>query len=126
MNAKVEQDNGARGADIAKLTLAAVLVVAGIVGFYYFADAPKLMRIFGLIAIMLAAAGVFAISGLGRQTRSFLTESSFELRKVVWPSREETLRATAVIVVVVIILSLLLGLIDLALKVVVMDWLLKR
>jgi len=57
--------------------------------------------------------------------REFLTESQFELRKVVWPTRDETLKTTGIIIVVVIVLSLLLGLIDWLLKTIVFDWLLK-
>jgi preprotein translocase subunit SecE len=67
---------------------------------------------------------VGAATHTGRSLRVFISESQFELRKVVWPTREETLRTTAVIGVVVIIISLILGLIDLILKWVVMDWLL--
>jgi preprotein translocase, SecE subunit, bacterial len=49
------------------------------------------------------------LSGKGRDTREFLSESRFELRKVVWPTRQEAIRTTWVVIVVVIILSLLLG-----------------
>ena len=61
----------------------------------------------------------------GRRVRDFLAESQFEMRKVVWPTRDETLKTTGIIMVVVIVLSLMLGLIDLILKSVVLDWLLK-
>lgn len=125
MNAKVEQASGTNAADIAKLTLAAAILIAGIVGFYYFADAAPILRVLGLLAGFVLAIVVGAATGVGRDTRTFLKESSFELRKVVWPTREETLRTTGVIVVVVIIISIILGLIDLLLKVIVMDWLLK-
>jgi preprotein translocase subunit SecE len=47
------------------------------------------------------------------------------LRKVVWPTKDETIKTTGIIIVVVVILSLLLGLIDLILKSVILDWLLK-
>ena len=66
-----------------------------------------------------------AFTGPGRATREYLSESQFELRKVVWPTREVTLRTTLVVIIVVIILSLLLGLIDVILKWVVLDHLLK-
>jgi preprotein translocase subunit SecE len=56
--------------------------------------------------------------------RSYFAESAFELRKVVWPTRDETIRTTVVIIIVVIILSLLLGLIDLTLKWAILDKLL--
>ncbi|HSX60333.1 MAG TPA: preprotein translocase subunit SecE [Tahibacter sp.] len=125
MNAKVEQASGTSAADIAKLALAALILVGGIAGFYYFADAMQVLRVLGLLAAFVAAVFVGSQTALGRSTRFFLRESSIELRKVVWPTREETLRTTGVIIVVVIIISLILGLIDLLLKVVVMDWLLK-
>ncbi|MBA8634294.1 preprotein translocase subunit SecE [Staphylococcus aureus] len=49
------------------------------------------------------------LTGKGRDTREFLSESRFELRKVVWPTRQEAIRMTWVVIVVVLILSLLLG-----------------
>ena len=125
MNAKVEQASGTSAADIAKLVLAALILVGGIAGFYYFADAAPVLRVLGLLAALVAAVFVASQSGPGRNARFFLRESSIELRKVVWPTREETIRTTGVIVVVVIIISIILGLIDLLLKFVVMDLLLK-
>lgn len=125
MNAKVEQASGLSGLDIAKLALAAVLLVGGIVAFYYFAEASKVLRVLGLLAALGAAVGVALVTAPGRAALEFLRESNFELRKVVWPPRDETIRATGVIVLVVIVLSLLLGLIDLTLKWVIIDHLLK-
>ena len=55
----------------------------------------------------------------------FIRQVQAEMRKVVWPTRQETLQTTLVIIVVVIILSILLGLIDVVLKWVVLDHLLK-
>ncbi len=78
-----------------------------------------------MTAVIVVALIVFAFTTPGRSTREFLVESQFELRKVVWPSRETTLRTTGVVIVVVIILSLLLGLIDVILKWAVLDHLLK-
>ena len=61
----------------------------------------------------------------GTALRDFLVESNFELRKVVWPTRQETIQTTLVIMVVVVILSILLGLIDITLKWAILDHLLK-
>jgi len=52
----------------------------------------------------------------GAQTREFLSESRFELRKVVWPTRQETMRMTLVIFVVVVLISLLLAGFDWVIK----------
>ena len=125
MNAKVEQAPGVSAADIAKLVLAGAIAVAGFVGFYYFADAMKIVRVLGVLVALVAAGALVAITAPGRALVEFLRKSHLELRKVVWPTRDETIRSTGVIIVVVIIISIILGLIDLLLKVVVMDWLLK-
>ena len=124
MNAKVEKA-GANGLDIAKLTLAGVVFVAGMVAYYYYSEWNGWARLGVLVAAIIVAVAVGAFTGPGRQVRAYLAESQFELRKVVWPTREETLRTTLVIIAVVIILSLLLGLIDVVLKWVVFDHLLK-
>jgi preprotein translocase subunit SecE len=125
MNAKVEKAGASNALDMVKLVLAGVLLVAGIVAYYYFADWNGWARIGVLLGGLIGAAAVGAFTGPGRAVREYLSESQFELRKVVWPTRDETVRTTLVIIVVVIILSLLLGLIDLILKWVVLDNLLK-
>jgi preprotein translocase subunit SecE len=125
MNAKLEKAGGTSPLDMVKLALAAVLLAAGVVAYYYFADWTGWARFGVLLAGMVAAAAVGAFTAPGRAVREYLSESQFELRKVVWPTREETLRTTLVVIVVVIILSLLLGLIDVMLKWAVLDNLLK-
>ena len=128
MNTKAEQAKGMGPADIGKLALASIVLIAGIVGFYYFSDnpnVPSFARVVGVIAAVAAALAISAFTVPGRKLRGFVAESQFELRKVVWPSRDETLKTTGIIIVVVIILSLLMGLIDWLLKTVVLDWLLK-
>ncbi len=126
MNTKVEQAGSMSGTDIGKLVLAAALLVGGFVGFYYFSGQwTPALRIILLLAAIVAAGFVGSLTRPGRSLRVFISESHFELRKVVWPTRDETLRTTLVIVVVVIIISIVLGIIDLMLKWIVMDWLLK-
>ena len=121
MNTKVEKAGAANALDIVKLVLAAVLLVAGLVAYYYFADWNGWARLGVMMVGVIAAAAVAAFTGFGRAVREYLGESQFELRKVVWPTRDETVRTTLVIIVVVIILSLLLGLIDVVLKWIVLD-----
>lgn len=125
MNAKVEKAGATNAIDVVKLVIAAALLVGGIVGYYYYTDWSGLARFSLLLAGIVAAIAVGAFTTAGRSMREYLVESQFELRKVVWPTRDETVRTTLVIIVVVVILSLLLGLIDLILKWIVLDNLLK-
>ena len=128
MNTKAEQPKGTSVADIGKLVLAAVILVAGVVAYSWFsndANVPPVVRLLGVLAALVIALAIAAFTALGRRVRHFLAESQFEMRKVVWPTRDETIKTTGIIILVVIILSLLLGLIDLILKSVILDWLLK-
>jgi preprotein translocase subunit SecE len=112
MNVKVDNNSPATTTDIAKYAVSVLLVIAGIAAFYWFADLPSVVR--GLLPLggIVAAAAVFAFTAKGFATREYLSEARFELRKVIWPTRQETFRATGVILLVVVLMSLLLGLID--------------
>jgi len=128
MNTKVEQPKGTNAADVAKLVLALLVLVAGIVAYSWFGRDGSIsssVRLLGVLAALVIALAIAAFTALGRRVRNFIAESQFEMRKVVWPTRDETIKTTGIIIVVVIILSLLLGLIDLILKTVILDWLLK-
>ena len=115
MNSKVEQQSQA-GGDILKHVLAVVIAAAGIAGFYWFADWPTAVRSAALIVVLVLAATVFLLTAKGRALREYWAEARFELRKVVWPSRQETMRATGLITVVVIIIALLLGAMDMVIS----------
>ena len=126
MNTKAEQPRGTSGADIGKLVLAVLVLAAGIFAYSWFDNAvADSVRLVGVLVALVVALAIGAFTGPGRRARGFIAESQFEMRKVVWPTRDETLKTTLVIIAVVIVLSLLLGLIDLILKSVVLDWLLK-
>ena len=127
MNTKAEQTKGTSGADIGKLVLAVLVLAAGVVGYTYLGNmgAASPLRLVTILVAVIVALAIAAFTAPGRRARHFLGESQFEMRKVVWPTRDETVKTTGIIIVVVIILSLLLGLIDFILKSVVLDWLLK-
>ncbi|MBS0557060.1 MAG: preprotein translocase subunit SecE [Proteobacteria bacterium] len=124
MNAKAEQVGGNSAADIAKLALALIVLAAGIFAYYWFNGQPTWQRLLMLIGGLVACCAIGYPTHSGRQLKEFLSESVFEMRKVVWPTRQETIQTTIVIMVVVVILALLLGLIDLILKWVILDHLL--
>jgi len=122
MNSRVESNkSGASAGDIVKYALTLLLVVAGVFAFYWFdGQWPTALRVLAVVAGLVAGAIAFMTSVKGAQTREFLSESRFELRKVVWPTRQEAMRTTWVVVLVVIIMSLILAAFDL-----VIQWLVK-
>ncbi|MGY4515353.1 preprotein translocase subunit SecE [Lysobacter sp. HA18] len=125
LNSKVVQNRGAQAGgvsagDVAKYVVAVLLVVAGLFGFYWFADLATGVRALMVVAGLVLGGALFATSARGGRTREFLSESRFELRKVVWPNRQEAMRTTWVVMLAVLILSLLLAGFD-----VVIQWLVK-
>ncbi|MGI9305306.1 MAG: preprotein translocase subunit SecE [Gammaproteobacteria bacterium] len=105
----------ASGLDTAKLGLAVALLLAGVGGFYYYADQSLLYRVLGLVAVAAAAVGVMMTTALGRNTWDFLQESRTEVRKMVWPTRTETVQTTLIVIAMVIIVGIFLWLLDMLL-----------
>lgn len=103
------------GLDTVKLGGALVLLVAGVVAFYYYADHSLLYRVLGLIAVALVAGGVALTTAQGRRLVGFLQDSRTEVRKMVWPSRTETVQTTLVVLVMVVLIGILLWLLDMLL-----------
>jgi preprotein translocase subunit SecE len=116
MNAKAvksdKMDSQSSGADIAKYMAAALLVAAGVFGFYWFTAWATALRGLLVAAGVVAGFGVFTQTAAGRQVLEFVEESRFELRKVVWPTRQDSIRMTGVIIVVIVVFSLFLSLVD--------------
>jgi len=111
LNSRVEHTrNQASPADLAKYVVAVLLLVGGFGLFYWFdGQWPTPLRVLAVVLGAAAAIVVFLTSGKGVQTREFLSEARFELRKVVWPTRQEAMRLTWVVGVVVVLISLLLA-----------------
>lgn len=113
MNAKVAQNEAVSTLDIVKYVVAVLLVLGGLGVFYWFSQWPMAFRVLAMLGMFAGAVVAFMLSAKGRDAREFLYETRFELRKVVWPTRQETLRGTGLIIVVVIIVSLILAFFDL-------------
>ena len=116
MNTKIDQRVNA---DQLKLSFAAILVLGGILGFYYFDEISNLFRVGGFILMVGSAIGFFWATAKGKETVAFLREAQVEVKKVVWPTRQETLQTTFFVLVVVVIFGILLWLLDLLLSSVV-------
>ena len=124
MTSKTLANQSTSGGDIVKYAVALLLVAAGVVAFYMFdGQWPSGIRMLAVVLGLVVGAAVFMTTTLGGQTRGFLSEARFELRKVVWPSRQETTRTMWVVIAVVIIISLALAGMDLLIQAAV-KWLL--
>jgi len=99
--------------DTAKLALGVVIVLAGLFGYYYFGEASALLRTVGIL-LALALAAVVALTSLqGRALWKFVQGARVELSKVVWPTRDETIQTTLVVLVVAVIGGVLFWTLDL-------------
>ena len=124
MTSKTLPTQSASGGDLVKYALALLLSVAGLFAFYWFdGQWPMGVRVLAVVAGLVAGAAVFMATAKGADTREFLSEARFELRKVVWPTRQETTRTMWVVIAVVILMSLMLAGMDLVIQAAV-KWLL--
>jgi len=104
--------------------LAAVLVVGSVVGQYFFTDDSMLLRVAGVSVAILVSAVMASRTVAGKTFIVFWRESIIELRKVVWPTRRETMQSTLAVIVMVFVMGLVLWSID-AILVRVMAWIIK-
>jgi len=104
--AEVQEPTGASAKDTALMTLSVTALVAGIVAFYWYEDQSLTIRVAMVIAGWAAAAGLIWFSWYGREFRQFAVAARVELRKVVWPEREETIKTTYVVFIFAIVMGL--------------------
>ena len=110
METKVEEQ--ATFVDTVKLALAVLILLAGLVSYYYFASSAVLLRAFGVIVAVAAGIGVVFTSFQGQLLWKFIQGARVELRKVVWPTREETIQTTLVVLVFALIGGVFFWLLD--------------
>lgn len=109
------------GADKAKLAAVAALVVASIAGFYLLSKQGQVAQWAVLIVGLLVAAGVFLISEPGKRFIGFARAAWLEVKKVVWPTRKETLQMTLYVFGFVVVMALFLWFTDKTLEWVLYD-----
>jgi preprotein translocase subunit SecE len=109
------------GADKVKLAAVAALVIASVAGYYLLAKQGAVVQWAALIVGLLVAAGVFFVSESGRQFVAFAKDAWREVKKVVWPTRKETLQMTAYVFAFVVIMALFLWFTDKTLEWVLYD-----
>ncbi len=101
--------------DTVKLLVALLVLVAGIAGFYYFAEESLLYRVLGLLAVVGVAVGISATTVKGKNLLGFLGTARTEVRKMVWPTRAETIQTTLMVFILVVILAIFLWFVDMLL-----------
>jgi preprotein translocase subunit SecE len=99
-------------ADKVKIAAAILLVAAGVAGFYYLSQSPMIVRVISVLAGFVAGGLVFWMSEPGRQFHGYAQESVAETKKVVWPTRKETLQTTGIVFVFVVVMALFLWAVD--------------
>ena len=102
MNTNVETESPVL--DIIKKIFSALIVVAAVSAFYYFSvdhDSVKeirlLFRVLALVSVIVAVLGLMSTTNTGKFVLSFVLESKQEVRKVIWPTRDETMRTTLLV-----------------------------
>jgi preprotein translocase subunit SecE len=110
VNGKVE--GHASRLDSIKLAAAVLILVSAVVGFYYYADQPLILRVLGIMLAAGAALAVALQTETGRQGYNFVLEARDEVRKVVWPTRKETVQTTMIIIATVLLVAVFLWIID--------------
>ena len=107
------QDAGT--ADKVKLAVAILIVIAGVAGYYVLANQATWMRWLPVIGSLVLAGVVVAFSRYGSEFRRFVELARIELRKIVWPTRQETLQTTLVVFLFVAVAGVFFWALDLVL-----------
>ena len=112
MNGKVENSRSAF-TDTLLLLVSIIMLLGGVAAYYYYQDlAITPVRVAALIAVTLLASWVAAQSQKGGAFFRFLKESDIERRKVVWPTHQEAVQTSLMVIIVTIIISLFLASVD--------------
>ena len=98
--------------DKLKLVVAVLLVAAGVWGYYWLAESVLLLRVLAVVAGLAAGAAVAWMSEPGRAFAVFAGEAIAEVKKVVWPTRKETMQTTAAVFAFVVAMAVFLWLSD--------------
>jgi preprotein translocase subunit SecE len=108
----MDTDTGNSTLDTLKLLASGGILLGGIVGYYYYADVSVLIRVIGVMLALAAAVFVALQSSRGQEFWKFVQGSRIELRKVVWPTREETIQTTITVLIFATVMGVFFWLLD--------------
>jgi len=106
-------------ADKIKIGVALLLVAAGIAGFYYLQQSPAVLRLVSVLAGLVLGGLVFWMTAPGKRLFGFSRESIAEAKRVVWPTKKETMQTTGVVIAFAVAMALFLWAVDASLLLVV-------
>ena len=112
MSNPTQVETVATSADKAKLAGSVLLLLAGIVAFYYLGKQDLWVRVLALLALLCAAVALFFTSESGKQLIAFGRDSVREVKKVVWPTRKEALQMTGYVFAFVFVMALFMWITD--------------
>ena len=113
MNTKVETESNRF--DSLKLGIAVAMLAVGIIAFYRFDDQLLVLRVLGLLAVAGISVFIAAQSSTGKTVIGFIRGAQTEVRKVVWPTRAETVQTTLAVILMVFLVGIFLWLLDMVL-----------
>ena len=113
-------------ADKIKLVLAALLLAAGVAGFYYLADSAAIVRLAAIAAGAAAGVALAWFTAPGQQFLAFSRDAVTEVKKVVWPTRKESLQTAGIVFAFVVVMAVFLWMSDKTLEYIlydlILDW----
>jgi preprotein translocase subunit SecE len=118
--AEVQAPEGASAKDNTLMILAIVALLAGVVAFYWYEEDPLALRLAMVGSGLVVAVGLAWVSWYGREFWQFAQAARVELRKVVWPEREDTVRTTVLVIVFASLMGLFFWVLDL-----ILTWLIR-
>ncbi len=98
--------------DVLKLVIAAGLLVGGVYGYYWYLEWPQALRVLLVLGGLAACIGVAATSTQGQRIWAFIQGARIEIRKVVWPTKQETTQTAIAVFIFTLIMSLFFWALD--------------
>lgn len=106
MGVRLDTANGM--ADAIKWVVAIALIGGAVGGFYYYADESLLLRVIGLLLVVAASGAIALQTERGRAAWRMAQDARTEVRKVVWPTRKETIQTTGIVILMVSVMAVIL------------------